>query len=84
MNKTRKCDHLSSFDLMIIRAGGRTENEKQQMSNGIGFSRQTSALCSHLANMAYPIVSLLEAGAKRSIETSHLRSAKKHNMGERA
>ncbi|SMX25734.1 hypothetical protein [Boseongicola aestuarii] len=64
---------LSEFDLMMIRAGGRTEAELEALAkNGFGFSAR-GKVCAFLADMLYRAVVVLEAGAHRSAESSHRR-----------
>ncbi|WP_170482858.1 hypothetical protein [Ruegeria arenilitoris] len=64
---------LTDFDLMIIRADGRTEAELEAMVQaGFGFAIMSSA-CAFVADGLYRLVLFLEAGARRSVEASHLR-----------
>ncbi|XHY18477.1 hypothetical protein SuNHUV7_32910 (plasmid) [Pseudoseohaeicola sp. NH-UV-7] len=64
---------LTNFDLMIIRADGRTEAELETMAQtGFGFAITNSA-CAFVADGLYRLVLLLEARARRSAEASHLR-----------
>jgi hypothetical protein len=66
---------LTNFDLMIIRADGRTEAELEaRLQAGFGFAIMSSA-CAFVADGLYRLVLLLEAGARRSAEASHLRLA---------
>ena len=66
---------LTDFDLMIIRADGRTEVELEAMVQaGFGFAVVRST-CAFVADGLYRLVLLLEAGARRSAEASHLRLA---------
>jgi len=80
MNEIRKTARLSSYDLMVIRAGGQSEFEKQELINRVGSSQSICAVYGHLADLVYRIVGWLERGAQRSIENSHLRFARKYNM----
>ena len=66
---------FNHFDMMIIRDGGRTESELESMvQSGFGFTALSSA-CAVAADGLYRLVVLLEAGARRSAEASHLRLA---------
>lgn len=67
--------NLSEFDLMMIRAGGRTETEFDTMAKtGFGLNA-SSDICAFLADSLYRIVILLEAGAHRAARASHQRLA---------
>ena len=64
---------LTEFDLMMIRAGGRTEAEFENMvKDGFGFSASCK-VCAFLADTLYRFVVLLETGAHRSAAASHHR-----------
>lgn len=66
---------LTNFDLMIIRADGRTEAELEAMiENGFGFTVLRTA-CAFVADGLYRLVVLLELGARRTAKESHLRLA---------
>ena len=75
MTQRTSKSRLTDFDLMIIRADGRTEAELEAMVQaGFGFAILSSA-CAFVADGLYRLVLLLEAGAERSAEASHLRLA---------
>ncbi len=64
---------LTQFDLMMIRAGGRTQAEFADMAeSGFGFSVRCKVF-SVFADLLYHIVIKLEAGANRAWEDSHRR-----------
>lgn len=66
---------LSEFDLMIIRAGGRTAVEVESMAmDSFGFRCK---ICSVLADSLYRIVLILEASSNRPDRTSHRRLSTK-------
>ena len=64
---------LTDLDLMIIRAGGRTEAEYEAMvRNGFGFDARCR-VCAMLADGLYRAVVFFEARAHRATEASHQR-----------
>jgi hypothetical protein len=63
--------HLTEFDLMVIRAGGRTQAELEAMA--LREFRFRCRICAFLADNLYKIVMRLEASANRSVEGSHRR-----------
>jgi|GEM_PF-4668002 len=66
---------LTEFDLMVIRAGGRTAEELETMAlNGFGFRCK---ICAALADTLYWVVLALEAGTNRSAAASHRRLSAK-------
>lgn len=66
---------LTEIDLMVIRAGGRTEAEFEAMvGGGFGFAAPCK-VCAFLADSLYRVVVKLEAGANRAKEASHHRLA---------
>lgn len=74
---------LTEFDLMMIRAGGRTEAEFEAMvKSGFGFDARCR-VCAFLADALYRVVVRLEAGANRATEASHRRLAAKDGNGFR-
>lgn len=63
--------HLTEFDMMIIRAGGRTQSELEaSVLNGASFRRQISAI---FADSLYRIARRFEASANRSVEETQRR-----------
>ncbi len=61
--------HLSEFDLMVIRAGGRTQAELEVATfNTVEFRCR---MCAFLADNLYQIVMRLEARSNRSADASH-------------
>ena len=71
MTRRHTSTPLTEFDLMVIRAGGRTAEELESMAlNGFGFRCKT---CAALADTLYRIVLALEAGTNRSDAASHRR-----------
>ncbi|WP_171236452.1 hypothetical protein [Ruegeria sp. HKCCA6837] len=73
MTQHTQKSRLTDFDLMIIRADGRTEAELEAMvQSGFGFAIMSST-CAFVADGLYRLVLLLESGARRSAEASHLR-----------
>ncbi|AXI43277.1 hypothetical protein [Sulfitobacter sp. SK011] len=64
---------LTEFDLMVIRAGGRTQAELEAMAQGgFGFGVRCM-VCAFLADTLYRVVVKLETGANRATEASHHR-----------
>ena len=64
---------LTEADLMMIRAGGRTQAEFETMAeSGFGFAAHWK-VCAFLADALYYLVIKLEAGANRATEASHRR-----------
>lgn len=62
---------LTEFDMMVIRAGGRTLAEQEERTlNAADFRCR---LCAILADALYQIVMRLETGANRSLKGSHRR-----------
>ncbi|SLN43717.1 hypothetical protein PEL8287_02199 [Roseovarius litorisediminis] len=71
---------LTELDLMIIRAGGRTQAEFETMvKSGFGFEARCKS-CAVLADIAYRLFVKLEAGANRGREASHLRLAARNGF----
>lgn len=69
---------LSEFDLLVIRAGGRTHAEFETLVlNGFG-SAVICKVCAFLADTLYRVVVKLEIGANRAAEASHQRLAAKN------
>jgi hypothetical protein len=69
---------LSDFDMMMIRAGCRTQAELEGMAlNKFGFD-VLCRICALFADALYHLVILLEAGSHRSFEFSH------HRLNEKA
>lgn len=72
--------NLTEFDLMLIRAGGRTQAELQAMvESGFGFDTRCK-VCAFLADTLYRVVVKLEAGANRATEASHHRLVSKNGF----
>ena len=66
---------LTEFDLMVIRAGGKTQAELEAMAErGFGFAARCM-VCAFLADTLYRVVVKLETGANRATESSHHRLA---------
>lgn len=75
MPRIRPKTSLTELDLMVIRAGGRTEAELEAMvRGGPGFDIRCR-ICGILADGLYRLVMRLEMGARRNAETSHHRLA---------
>ena len=73
MTRQTSQNQLTEFDLMVIRAGGRTKAEFEAMAkDGFGFSASCK-ICAFLADTLYRVVVALEVGAHRSVEASHRR-----------
>lgn len=69
---------LTEFDLMVIRAGGRTQAEFEAMvKSGFGYDAYCK-VCAFLADTLYCVVVKLEAGANRAPEASQHRLAGKN------
>jgi hypothetical protein len=68
--KTRQ-PHLTEFDFIVIRAGGRTQTELEAAAfNTLEFRCR---MCAFLADNLYQVVMRLEASANRSAAGSHRR-----------
>lgn len=71
---------LTEFDLMVIRAGGRSQAEFEAMvESGFGFACRCT-VCAFFADTLYRVVVKLEAGANRATEASHHRLAAKNGF----
>ena len=71
MTRKSQQTRLSQFDLMVIRAGGRTQAELETAP--FGKLDLGCKICAFLADNLYKIVIHLEAIANRSVEESHRR-----------
>jgi len=66
---------LTEFDMMVIRAGGKTQAELETMAEGgFGFTARCM-VCAFLADTLYRVVMKLETGANRTTDASHHRLA---------
>lgn len=75
MTRKTHTTQLTEFDLMVIRAGGRTQAELEAMAErGFGFAARCT-VCAFLADTLYRVVMKLEGGANRAKEASHFRLA---------
>lgn len=73
MTRNTAPTRLTEIDMMMLRAGGRTEAEFEQMARaGFGLDLPRRA-CGALADALYAVVLRLEAGARRGAASSHLR-----------
>ncbi|MDA5094902.1 hypothetical protein O2N63_12480 [Aliiroseovarius sp. KMU-50] len=73
MTRKNHTPQLTEFDLMVIRAGGRTQVEFEAMAErGFGYEARCM-VCAFLADTLYRVVVKFESGANRAKEESHYR-----------